>query len=90
VLALVGVFAALAQSVAQRTREIGVRIALGAAPRDIQRLVLGRALAVAAAGIAVGLCAAWFTSRLLTTFLLRCRADPIRLCCPPSRSSPSR
>lgn len=69
VLALVGVFAVLAQSVAQRTREIGVRMALGAAPRDIQRLVMGRALVIAAAGVAIGVGAAWFTSRLLTTFL---------------------
>jgi putative ABC transport system permease protein len=69
VLALVGVFAVLAQSVAQRTREIGVRMALGAAPRDIQRLVLGRALAIALSGVAIGLGTAWFTSRLLTAFL---------------------
>jgi putative ABC transport system permease protein len=68
-LALVGVFAVLAQSVAQRGREIAVRIALGASGRDIQRLVLGRALAIAAAGVAIGLGAAWFAARLLTAFL---------------------
>jgi len=69
VLALVGVFAVLAQSVAQRTREIGVRMALGAAPRDIRRLVLGRAVTIAGAGVVLGLGAAWFASRLLTTLL---------------------
>ena len=69
VLSVVGVFAVLAQSVAQRTREIGVRMALGAEPRDIQRLVLGRASRIAAAGVTIGLGAAWFTSRLLTTML---------------------
>jgi putative ABC transport system permease protein len=69
VLALVGVFAVLAQSVAQRTREIGVRMALGAAPLDIQRLILGRAVTIAAAGVMLGLGAAWFASRLLTTLL---------------------
>jgi putative ABC transport system permease protein len=69
VLALVGVFAVLAQGVAQRTREIGVRMALGAEPRDIQRLVLGRAFAIAVAGVTIGLGAAWFASRLLTTLL---------------------
>jgi putative ABC transport system permease protein len=68
-LALVGVFAVLAQSVAQRAREIAIRIALGASPRDIQRLVLGRAMAIAAAGVVAGLAGAWFASRLLTTFL---------------------
>jgi ABC-type antimicrobial peptide transport system permease subunit len=69
ILAIVGVFAVLAHSVAQRAREIGVRMALGAAPSDIQRLVLGRAMAIATSGVVIGVCAAWFTSRLLTTFL---------------------
>ena len=68
-LSVVGVFAVLAQSVAQRSREIGVRMALGAAPRDIRRLVLGRAVTLAAAGVAIGLGAAWITTRLLTTLL---------------------
>jgi len=75
VLALVGVFAVLAQSVAQRTREIGVRMALGAAPRDIQRLVLGRAVTIAAAGVVLGLGGAWFASRLLTTLLYEVEPD---------------
>ena len=69
VLAVVGIFAVLAQSVAQRTREIGVRMALGAGPRDIRRLVLGRAMSIAGMGVAIGLGGAWFASRLLTTLL---------------------
>ena len=69
VLAVVGVFAVFMQSVAQRTREIGVRMALGAGPGDIQRLVLGRAMAVATMGVGVGLGMALFASRLLTTLL---------------------
>ncbi len=69
VLAVVGIFAVLAQSVAQRTREIGVRMALGAGPRDIRRLVLGRAMRIAGTGVAIGLGGAWFASRMLTTLL---------------------
>jgi putative ABC transport system permease protein len=69
VLAVVGIYAVLAQSVAQRTREIGVRMALGAGPRDIRRLVLGRAMSIAGMGVAIGLGGAWFASRLLTTLL---------------------
>jgi putative ABC transport system permease protein len=69
VLALVGIFGVLAQGVAQRTREIGVRMALGAARGDILRLVLGRASAMAALGVAGGLGVAWFASRLLKTLL---------------------
>jgi putative ABC transport system permease protein len=74
-LALVGVFAVLAQSVAQRTREIGVRVALGAAPRDIRRLVWGRASTIAAVGVAIGLGATWFASRWLTAFLYEVEAN---------------
>jgi predicted permease len=80
VLALVGVFAVLAQSVAQRAREIAVRVALGAAPRDIRRLVLGRAVAIAASGVAIGLGVTWFASQLLTSFLYEVEAtDPVVL-----------
>jgi putative ABC transport system permease protein len=75
VLALVGVFAVLAQSVAQRTREIGVRVALGASPRDIRRLVWGRASTIAAVGVAIGLGAAWIASRWLSAFLYEVEAN---------------
>ena len=69
VLALVGIFGVLAQGVAQRTREIGVRMALGAERGDILRMVLGRASAMAALGVAAGLGVAWFAARLLKTLL---------------------
>jgi predicted permease len=66
VLALVGVYGVIAYTVSQRTREIGIRAALGAEPSQILRLVLADSLWVAAAGIAVGLTAALALSRLLT------------------------
>ena len=65
----VGLFGLLSFSVAQRTREIGVRSALGAQARDIVALVLRQALWVVAAGVAVGVAAALAGVRLLSTFL---------------------
>jgi putative ABC transport system permease protein len=53
-LAAVGLFAAMSYAVTQRTREIGVRIALGAVPGDVRRLLLGQGLALAAIGSAAG------------------------------------
>jgi putative ABC transport system permease protein len=57
-LGAVGVYGVVAFAASQRTHEIGVRLALGAAPRSIVRLVLGRGLAYAAAGVTLGLLAA--------------------------------
>ena len=68
-LAAVGLFGSIATTVRQRTREIGVRVALGATPRDVRRLVLGRALAIAGIGAGVGLAAALATSRALRSLL---------------------
>ena len=69
VLAAIGVYGVVACSVAQRTREIGVRMALGAAPLDVQWMVLAHGLRITALGIAVGLLLSAFTVRLLRGFL---------------------
>jgi putative ABC transport system permease protein len=68
-LALVGVFGVLAYSVQQRTREFGVRIALGASTPDVLRLVLGGAARLAIAGAAIGLALAVALTRFLGSLL---------------------
>jgi putative ABC transport system permease protein len=65
----VGLFGVLSYTVAQRSREIGVRTALGAQGRDIVRLVLRQAVATAAAGIVLGLVVAAGSVRSLSTLL---------------------
>ncbi|MPZ18462.1 MAG: FtsX-like permease family protein [Luteitalea sp.] len=64
-LAAVGIYAVMAFAVARRTREIGIRVALGATPRNIRNLVLGRGAALAACGIALGAVGAWGATRFL-------------------------
>jgi predicted permease len=61
-IASVGLYGLLSFAVAQRTREIGVRLALGAQKDSILRLILGRALALVSAGLAAGGVLAWFTT----------------------------
>jgi ABC-type antimicrobial peptide transport system permease subunit len=69
ILAAVGLYAVLAYTVAQRLREIGIRVALGAPSRSVMRQVLLEALRVAALGTAVGLVAALPAARLLRSQL---------------------
>jgi predicted permease len=69
VLAAMGVYAVLAYAVSQRTQEFGVRIALGANSRDILRLVMGRGLILASAGVAIGIGCALALTRLMVGFL---------------------
>ena len=77
-LATLGIYGVMAYSVTQRTREIGVRIALGAAPADVLRLVVGRGLRLTAVGMALGLAAALGVTQLLTGLLYGISpADPI-------------
>jgi putative ABC transport system permease protein len=69
VLACIGVYGVLAYSVAQRTREIGVRMALGAKPLDVTRMILGRGLKLSAVGLVAGAALAGALGVLLRSLL---------------------
>jgi putative ABC transport system permease protein len=76
-LASVGLYGVLATVVRQRTAEIGVRMALGAAPAGIFRLIVGHGLRLTAIGLAMGLLAALGLTRMMTTMLVGVKAtDP--------------
>jgi putative ABC transport system permease protein len=80
ILAAAGIYAVMAQLVALRTPEIGVRLALGARPAAVMRLVLGEALGQAAAGLACGLTAGVLVMRVFESSLFQVRpADPLTL-----------
>jgi putative ABC transport system permease protein len=77
VLTAVGLYGVVAYGVAQRTREFGIRLALGARPGEVRRLVLRNAMNMAVTGIAAGILAAVFATRLLGTALYEVRPlDP--------------
>jgi putative ABC transport system permease protein len=79
-LACLGVYAIVSQSVVERTREIGVRIAVGAEPRQIAALVLRDSLTVTVAGVAVGLIAGLGVGRVLASLLYEVApVDPLTL-----------
>ena len=79
-LAAVGIYGVMAYVVAQRTTEIGVRMALGATQREVFGLVIGDGLRVTGAGIAIGIAGSLLVSRWLTTLLFGVRpGDPLTL-----------
>lgn len=80
VLGAVGVYGMISHSVSRRTRDYGIRMALGLAPATVVRQVLGRGMALVAAGSVVGVVAALLLTRLLSSLLYGVRAaDPLAL-----------
>jgi putative ABC transport system permease protein len=76
-LAAVGIYGVMSYAVSRRTSEIGIRLALGAHPRDVLRLVVGQGMILTVTGVAIGLAGAYALSRLMTAFLFATSAtDP--------------
>jgi len=76
-LAAVGVYGVMAYGVAQRTREIGIRMALGAEPRKVLGMVLREGLGLLAIGLAIGVVGALFATRALASLLFQVQpGDP--------------
>jgi predicted permease len=69
-LAVIGLYGVVAYTVSRRTREIGIRMAIGAKPGDVVRMVLGQGLVFTAIGVGVGLAIAFFASRVVSGFVI--------------------
>jgi putative ABC transport system permease protein len=82
ILAVVGVYSVVSYAAVQRTHEIGIRMALGAKPPDILKMVLGQSLLVIGLGIGIGLGAAFAGTRVLAGLLVGVSSnDPATFIC---------
>jgi len=80
-LATIGVYGVMAYLVNQGTREIGIRMALGATQRQILTLVMFQGMSLAVSGVAIGLVVAFFFTRLMRSLLFGINAaDPLTFC----------
>jgi predicted permease len=85
ILAAVGLYGVMSYSVSRRTREIGIRIALGAQLGAVQRLVVRQGMVLTLAALALGLPAAWIAARFCASFLYGLRAhDPLTFAIAPA------
>jgi putative ABC transport system permease protein len=76
-LSAIGIYGVMSYSVTQSTREIGVRMALGAQPRNVLRLVVGRGMLLALIGILLGLAGSYALTRLMTTLLFQVKPTDV-------------
>jgi putative ABC transport system permease protein len=79
VIATVGIYGVMAYIVAQRTNEIGIRMALGASRANVVGIVLQRAGLLMAAGLVIGGAVAWYGSALVKTFLFEIQPNDVRV-----------
>jgi ABC-type antimicrobial peptide transport system permease subunit len=80
-LGVVGIYGVISYSVSQRTREIGIRIALGAQPRTLRAMVVRNGVLLASIGVAFGLAGAAALTRIMASFLFDVSAlDPLTYC----------
>lgn len=69
IMAMVGIYGVISYSVSQRTQEIGIRMALGAMPKDVLKLILRKGVSFSLVGISIGLAGSFFISRLMKSLL---------------------